>query len=318
MVLIVTLNPSVDLLYFEPQFVLGKHNRFNSSTIMAAGKGINCSRALSHLGIPATSLALVGGKTGEFFKQHLADENFQSLYIPIEDETRHSITVMHNQGTHTEIVEAGPKVSSELKTIIFNRILDIAKQEKPSIISLNGSVHSDDPYFYNELITLLREELDYPVTIVTDFSRQALYNIVHKALHKPDFIKPNIHEFSELVGQELSSKEEVLNHLLTTPSPIPYTLVSCGEQGAIAQFNGQLYDVTAPTIDLVNPTGSGDASVAGAIYAFANKLDDENIIRYAIASGTANAMENGVGVAPKEIVQRLLDQVTIHPITHDN
>lgn len=318
MVLIVTLNPSVDLLYFEPQFVLGKHNRFNSSTIMAAGKGINCSRALSHLGISATSLALVGGKTGEFFKQHLADENFQSLYIPIEDETRHSITVMHNQGTHTEIVEAGPKVSSELKTIIFNRILDIAKQEKPSIISLNGSVHSDDPYFYNELITLLREELDYPVTIVTDFSRQALYNIVHKALHKPDFIKPNIHEFSELVGQELSSKEEVLNHLLTTPSPIPYTLVSCGEQGAIAQFNGQLYDVTAPTIDLVNPTGSGDASVAGAIYAFANKLDDENIIRYAIASGTANAMENGVGVAPKEIVQRLLDQVTIHPITHDN
>ncbi|HEL1624598.1 1-phosphofructokinase family hexose kinase [Streptococcus suis] len=318
MVLIVTLNPSVDLLYFEPQFILGKHNRFNSSTIMAAGKGINCSRALSHLGISATSLALVGGKTGEFFKQHLADENFQSLYIPVEDETRHSITVMHNQGTHTEIVEAGPKVSSELKTSIFNRILDIAKQEKPSIISLNGSVHSDDPYFYNELITLLREELDYPVTIVTDFSRQALYNIVHKALHKPDFIKPNIHEFSELVGQELSSKEEVLSHLLTTPSPIPYTLVSCGEQGAIAQFNGQLYDVTAPTIDLVNPTGSGDASVAGAIYAFANKLDDENIIRYAIASGTANAMENGVGIAPKEIVQRLLDQVTIRPIAHDN
>lgn len=318
MVLIVTVNPSVDLLYFEPQFVLGKHNRFNSSTIMAAGKGINCSRALSHLGISATSLALVGGKTGEFFKQHLADENFQSLYIPVEDETRHSITVMHNQGTHTEIVEAGPKVSSELKTTIFNQILDIAKQEKPSIISLNGSVHSDDPYFYNELITLLREELDYPVTIVTDFSRQALYNIVHKALHKPDFIKPNIHEFSELVGQELSSKEEVLSHLQTNPSPIPYTLVSCGGQGAIAQFNGQLYDVTAPTIDLVNPTGSGDASVAGAIYAFANKLDDENIIRYAIASGTANAMENGVGVAPKEIVQRLLDQVTIRPITHDN
>ncbi|HFI0086759.1 hexose kinase [Streptococcus suis] len=318
MVLIVTLNPSVDLLYFEPQFVLGKHNRFNSSTIMAAGKGINCSRALSHLGISATSLALVGGKTGEFFKQHLEDENFQSLYIPVEDETRHSITVMHNQGTHTEIVEAGPKVSSELKTIIFNRILDIAKQEKPSIISLNGSVHSDDPYFYNELITLLREELDHPVTIVTDFSRQALYNIVHKALHKPDFIKPNIHEFSELVGQELSSKEEVLTHLQTNPSPIPYTLVSCGGQGAIAQFNGQLYDVTAPTIDLVNPTGSGDASVAGAIYAFANKLDDESIIRYAIASGTANAMENGVGVAPKEIVQRLLDQVTIRPITHDN
>lgn len=318
MVLIVTLNPSVDLLYFEPQFILGKHNRFNSSTIMAAGKGINCSRALSHLGISATSLALIGGKTGEFFKQHLADENFQSLYIPIEDETRHSITVMHNQGTHTEIVEAGPKVSSELKTIIFNRILDIAKQEKPSIISLNGSVHSDDPYFYNELITLLREELDYPVTIVTDFSRQALYNIVHKAFHKPDFIKPNIHEFSELVEQELSSKEEVLSHLQTTPSPIPYTLVSCGEQGAIAQFNGQLYDVTAPKIDLANPTGSGDAAVAGAIYAFANQLDDEAIIRYAIASGTANAMENGVGVAPKNVVETLLDQVKIHKIEHSN
>ena len=105
-----------------------------------------------------------------------------------------------------------------------------------------------------------------------------------------------------------------MEYIKENPLPIPYTLVSCGEEGAIAQFGGQLYDVTAPSIDLVNPTGSGDATVAGAIYAFKHHLPDEEVIRYAIASGTANAMENGVGIARREIVDHLLDRVMIEKI----
>ncbi|MGT2716384.1 1-phosphofructokinase family hexose kinase [Streptococcus respiraculi] len=316
MVLIVTLNPSVDLLYFEKNFSLAAHNRFQHSTIMAAGKGINCSRALSYLGIQATSLALVGGKTGVFFKELLKTETFHPVFLSIDDETRHSITIMHNDGVHTEIVEAGPKVSSpELRLEIFDTILKLAKKEKPHVISLNGSVHSDDPYFYNDLIALLRRNLPSETKIFADFSKESLHLIVNDSFYKPDFIKPNIDEFSELIGQSLSDKQQVLNYLKATPIPVPYTLVSCGEQGAIAQFNGKLYDVTAPSIELVNPTGSGDSTVAGAIYAFEHGMSDEMVIRYAIASGTANAMEQGVGVAKNEVVSLLLDQVIIKPIS---
>ena len=87
MVLIITLNPSVDLLYFEPTFRLGVHNRFQNSTIMAAGKGINCSRALSYLGEKATSLSLVGGLSGDFFKKHLENEHFDTARIFINKKT---------------------------------------------------------------------------------------------------------------------------------------------------------------------------------------------------------------------------------------
>lgn len=314
MVLIVTLNPSIDLLYFEENFSLGAHNRFQNSTIMAAGKGINCARALSYLGKNATTLSLVGGLSGEFFKRHLDKESFDKCYIPILGETRHSITIMHNEDTHTEIVEAGPEIGPELQQDIFDTILATIKKKNIRILSLNGSVRSNDPYFYNNLIAFLREKADPTLKILADFSQTALQNIVYKAQHLPDFIKPNMEEFCQLTDLNVSTKQEVLEYLIENPSPIPYTLVSCGEQGAIAQFNGQLYDVTAPTIELVNPTGSGDATVAGAIYAFDKKLSDEEIIRYAIASGTANAMENGVGVAPKESVQQLLPQVVIRPV----
>lgn len=314
MVLIVTLNPSIELLYFEKNFTLGAHNRFQNSTIMAAGKGINCARALSYLGINATALTLVGGKSGEFFKQHLAQEKFHPLYIPIDGETRHSITIMHNDNIHTEIVEAGPKVDQGLKSQIFDTLLQVIKEKNISIVSLNGSVHSDDRDFYNDLIQFLRENTDSTLKILADFSQTALQKIVNDAIHLPDFIKPNMEEFCQLTGLSVTTKQEILDYLMDKSSPIPYTLVSCGEQGAIAQFNGKLYDVTAPSINLVNPTGSGDSTVAGAIYAFEQNLSDEDIIRYATASGTANAMENGVGVARKEIVEKLIPQVIIKEI----
>lgn len=314
MVLIITLNPSIDLLYFEPTFTIGGHNRFQNSTIMAAGKGINCSRALSYLGEKVISLSLVGGLSGDFFKKHLEKEDFESLYIPIQAETRHSITIMHDDNIHTEIVEAGPKVCSNMKEAIFNKILQIVTERKVQIISLNGSVHSDDEYFYNDLIHFLRKNTTPETKILADFSRVALQQIVHHALSHPDFIKPNLEEFGQLTGMPIKNKKEVLNYLTHNPSPIPYTLVSCGEQGAVAQFNNQLYDVTAPTIDLINPTGSGDATVAGAIYAFKHQLSDKDIIRYAIASGTANAMESGVGIARRDIVDQLLSQVLIKKV----
>lgn len=314
MVLIVTLNPSIDLLYFEKNFSLGAHNRFQNSKIMAAGKGINCARALSCLGTDAIALSLVGGLSGEFFKRHLEQETFHPRYIPINAETRHSITIMHNDNIHTEIVEAGPTVDATLKQDIFNIILKNIVEENIHIVSLNGSVCTDDSNFYNDLIHFLRHNVSKPIKILADFSRTSLDRIVNHATEQPDFIKPNLDEFSELIGQQLTTKEQVIDYLRQHPSPIPYTFVSCGEQGAVAQFNHQLYNVTAPTIHLINPTGSGDSTVAGAIYAFQHNMTDEDIIRFATASGTANAMENGVGIARRETVDQLLPQVIIEKV----
>ncbi|MBY5033472.1 1-phosphofructokinase family hexose kinase [Streptococcus gallolyticus] len=314
MVLILTLNPSIDLLYFEKTFQLGAHNRFNNSTIMPAGKGINCARALSYLGEIAETITVVAGTNGEYFKTLLKKEKFSQQFITVEGETRHAITIMHDDNIHTEIVEAGPKVSTEQKELIFQTILDTIIKKNIRIISLNGSVHSDDPYFYNDLLTFLRKNTAPDTIILGDFSRQTLDLVVNHAADKPDFIKPNMDEFSELVGTTFTTKQEIIEYLRNFPSPIRYTLVSCGEQGAVAQFNNKLYDVSAPRIELVNPTGSGDSTVAGAIYAFKHHLSDEEFLKYAIASGTANAMESGVGVIAPSHLEMLFENISINPL----
>lgn len=314
MVLIITLNPSVDLLYFEKHFALGAHNRFNNSKVMAAGKGINCARAFTCLGDKPLTLTAIAGDTGNYLQQLLKKDHFDTLYIPVSGETRHAITIMHDGETHTEIVEAGPKISASEKKIIFDKILQIIKDENISIVSLNGSVHSDDLYFYNDLIQAIRTQNSNHIKIVTDFSRSALELIFSEAEEKPDFIKPNLDEFNELTQKSFTTKSEIIEYLKKNPSPIPYTLVSCGEQGAVAQFNGRLYDVIAPTITLVNPTGSGDSTVAGAIYAFKHHLNDIDILRYAIASGTANAMEEGVGIINSQNFDYLLSSITVSEV----
>lgn len=313
MVLIVTLNPSIDLLYFEETFLPGKHNRFHNATIMAAGKGINCARALSYLGTSALAFNVIAGNSGTYLQQLLKKESFTSQFLHAPGETRHAITIMHDGNTHTEIVEEGPLIDASVKEKIFSNILQTIQEKNISILSLNGSVHTKDTDFYTDLIQLVRKTAP-EVTILTDFSRASLQSILEHPHAQPDFVKPNLDEFNEVTGQTYTQKSQVINHLKQHPFPIPYTLISCGEQGAVAQFNGQLYDVTAPTIQLVNPTGSGDSTVAGAIYAFNKQLNDEDILRYAIASGTANAMESGVGVIRSETFQELFNAVTIKKV----
>lgn len=314
MVLIITLNPSIDLLYFEQSFSLGKHNRFRQATTMAAGKGINCARALSHLGESSLTFSLVAGDSGVYFQQLLKKENFSSQFLRVPGETRHAITIMHNGNTHTEIVEDGPFIDYTVQEKIFSTILQLIQEQQCPIISLNGSVNAQDSKFYIHLIEQIRLQRPH-AKILADFSRTALQSVLEHPHAKPDFIKPNLDEFNEVMGQDFKTKEEIISYLQEYPSPISYTLISCGEQGAVAQFNGQIYDITAPKITLVNPTGSGDSTVAGAIYAFNKKLGDEDILRYAIASGTANAMEYGVGVISTDNLSELLKEVKIQKIS---
>ena len=220
---------------------------------------------------------------------------------------------MHNNGIQTEMIEVGPYVNETTEEEILKKIIQQNNiSTNIEVICLCGSVNSKNENLYQNFIKIIKKKLGNDIKILADISRTQLKNVLESD-YKPYFIKPNIHEFSEIIDTVVNTKEEIVYHLKNSNlfDGVPLIIVSCGEDGAIAKFNKEIYDLKIPTIDLVNPTGSGDATVGGVAYALDNKLTTEEILRYAMASGVANAMEEAVGFVDKKNVDDIKNKIII-------
>ena len=313
MIISLTLNPSVDYLYEIDSFQLGKLNRFKNPVRMVGGKGINAGRTASILGSKVWATGVLAGKNGELVRSILEKEKFSIDFLDIDGETRNAITIMHNNGIQTEMIEVGPYVNETIEEEILKKIIQQNNiSTNIEVICLCGSVNSKNENLYQNFIKIIKKKLGNDIKILADISRTQLKNVLESD-YKPYFIKPNIHEFSEIIDTVVNTKEEIVYHLKNSNlfDGVPLIIVSCGEDGAIAKFNKEIYDLEIPTIDLVNTTGSGDATVGGVAYALDNKLTTEEILRYAMASGVANAMEEAVGFVDKKNVDDIKNKIII-------
>ena len=313
MIISLTLNPSVDYLYEIDSFQLGKLNRFKNPVRMVGGKGINAGRTASILGSKVWATGVLAGKNGELVRSILEKEKFSIDFLDIDGETRNAITIMHNNGIQTEMIEVGPYVNETTEEEILKKIIQQNNiSTNIEVICLCGSVNSKNENLYQNFIKIIKKKLGNDIKILADISRTQLKNVLESD-YKPYFIKPNIHEFSEIIDTVVNTKDEIVYHLKNSNlfDGVPLIIVSCGEDGAIAKFNKEIYDLKIPTIDLVNPTGSGDATVGGVAYALDNKLTTEEILRYAMASGVANAMEEAVGFVNKKNVDDIKNKIII-------
>ena len=123
MIISLTLNPSVDYLYEIDSFQLGKLNRFKNPVRMVGGKGINAGRTASILGSKVWATGVLAGKNGELVRSILEKEKFSIDFLDIDGETRNAITIMHNNGIQTEMIEVGPYVNETTEEEILKKII---------------------------------------------------------------------------------------------------------------------------------------------------------------------------------------------------
>lgn len=315
MILTVTLNPSMDSIYFTDTFILGEMNRCSNPIKAVGGKGINAGRTAAILGGDVTAMGVLAGINGKLIQSALDLEPFKTAFLPIDGESRNAVTVMDQEKNQTEIVELGPEITEKTASQIIANIIDFSsKQEKVPIVALCGSANTNNEHLYQDYLQQLTEQLGSEVKILADISGKQLYHALTGA-SKPYFIKPNIHEFAELLNTSVSSKNDVieqLNHPLL--KEIPFVLVSCGGDGAIAKYNERVFDVVIPKIDIINPTGSGDATVGGIAFALDHGFSIEEILRYGMACGMSNALEQAVGYVSIKTVESLKNNIIIKEI----
>jgi fructose-1-phosphate kinase PfkB-like protein len=91
-------------------------------------------------------------------------------------------------------------------------------------------------------------------------------------------------------------------------------LLSCGADGAVYASEEGIWRAVPPPVTEVNNVGAGDAALAGAIYAQMHSLPPEEIVRWAVAMGTATVQTDGTTFPTYQAVEAVLEHVAIKPV----
>ncbi|MBY7142872.1 hexose kinase [Virgibacillus sp. NKC19-3] len=306
MILTITLNPSVDISYKPNTFTLDSVTRVKDVSKTAGGKGLNVSRVLQQLGESVAATGFLGGSLGKFISKEITAQGIQDYFIGIDGETRNCIAIIHD-GQQTELLEAGPTILEQEETRFLNTFSEYARQAE--IVTISGSLPQGLAIEFYQKIIEIATSYDSPVLLDT---KGELLKSTLKGKIKPYLIKPNQDELGDLFGRKLIDESDVVKALKSELFlDVPWIVVTLGADGAFVKHKNMLYRVYIPPIDAINPVGSGDSVIAGFAAGISRGYTDKNLIKFGLAMGVLNAIEEKTGYVDPENIEWCVGEMDI-------
>lgn len=301
----VTLNPAVDRRYLIDKLDLNIVERTSDYSATAGGKGLNVSRVLRLLGEEVSAFGFLGGSEGDFISNEVQKMGIKSCFINIEEATRTCLNIMDKSGNNIEVLEKGPRIEKDAIDKLFMKFeKEISNLD---VVTISGSLPlgvKDD--IYGKLIEIGNKN---GVKTILDTSNKALLDNLDAS---PYLIKPNKEEIENIAGFELKDEESIIragNKVLELGAR--NVAISLGSEGMYFIGDEGNFKVNIPKIEVENPVGSGDSSVAGFAYGLAKGLDIKEVLKVANGCGMANAMEKETGYIDTKIMKELVEKIQV-------
>ena len=288
MILVVTLNPALDVTHHVPGVDWAGVNRPAVTRARAGGKGLNVARTLLAIGAQVQVIGLAGGVTGEQVASALGELGVPASLTRIRGETRRTFAVFDTVRGNTALFnEPGPPVGQDEYAEFC------AAYEKAlagcSAVVLSGSLPkglASDTY---AMLGSMAAEAGVPT--VLDAHGEAL---LRGAAARPAIVKPNLAELEVLAGRSLSTaggtdREAVARAARELRAAGPQAVVvTRGADGRWAVTADGSWQAVPPAGVRGNPTGAGDAVAAGLVHGLVLGRPWEERLRHAVALGTAS------------------------------
>lgn len=310
MIYTVTLNPALDKTVEIPSFAADSVNRITTMRTDPGGKGINVSKVISKLGGQSIATGILGGDTGLAIQSALKTMGLKTSFRFTEGETRTNLKVIDPVNhTNTDINEPGVTVSEEILNGLLARLT--ARLEKGDIVVLSGSLPKGSPRDTYYTWTGACKKAGAKVILDADGE---LLEAGLKA--SPYLIKPNNHELSQLLGETLTTPEELNKaaRRLMEEHGIAKVVVSMGGKGALYVTQDETIYAEGLKVPVGSTVGAGDSVVAALAVAEESGMGLEETVRLSTATGGANVMCSGTQAAEYEVIQELLPKVVFQKI----
>lgn len=301
----VTLNTAVDRVIELDALNVGGVNESAGHSEIAAGKGINVSRALGSVQIESTAYCFCGDLDRDIFEE-IATDYVRPIIFAVNGRTRTNLTILEtDERRATHIKTDGYVVGSgDIDAMIASVTSAVATED---ILVVSGSLPTG---FSNaRLRDLLRAGAKSSQFLFLDLN-PASYSVGLE--FRPFAVKPNLQELEEIAGKSLSDSRQIAaaaKELSLGGAKI--VLVTLGADGVIAFSRAESVALLVripvgerPSND--DAVGSGDAFLAGFIEAVIRGAPLRESLMNACAFGAANQKSIIPGQVRKHDVRHFL------------
>jgi tagatose 6-phosphate kinase len=321
-ILVVCLNPALDITHDVPAVDWAGVNRPRMVHDRPGGKGLNVARTLRALGAEALVMGLTGGLTGTAVETALGRLGLRGAFTRIEGETRRTFTVVDGRsGDSALFSEPGPEVGVR-EFEAFRGEYEAELGEAAAVV-LSGSLPRGLPAGTYASLSAMAAAAGVPVLL--DTHGEALRLGVAAG---PAIVKPNLAELAALAGRRMEGAAlgsvapgaGLEGAELGTVASAAGELRAAGAQAVVVSLGpGGLWAVTAegvwqavpPATMAGNPTGAGDAVAAALVHGLVLGQPWEERLRHAAALGAATVAAPVAGEFRQADYARLLTGVTV-------
>lgn len=301
MILTAGLTPAFQQILLFDALALGEVNRARRVHWGASGKVLNAVRALHHLGAECKTLTLVGGRTGESIRRHIAELGIAARWIEGSTPTRVCTTLLdRSRRQATELVPNAAEATAE--ELDHFRAAYAEEAATAAVVVLIGSLPvGTPPGYYRDLLT------HTPGKAILDARGPELLEALQA---RPFLVKPNRGELQHTLGRELRDDAELFDALgEINERGAEWVVVTDGSNPVYARSRQHLYRLQPPPTEVVNPIGCGDCMAAGIAQGLLLGCEPLDAIRRGLAVATNKLSQILPGFVERDRVEALLPNV---------
>ncbi len=279
MILVVCLNPALDVTHHVPAVDWAGVNRPSSVHARPGGKGLNVARTLHALGVDVLVTGLSGGITGAGVAAALGELGIPAAFTRITGETRRTFTVVDGRGGAASFHEAGPRVCAAEFAEFRARYADALAGA--AAVVLSGSLPPGCPA--GTYAALIETATAAGVPAVLDAYGEALRL---GAAAGPAIVKPNLAEL-EAASTDRAAVAAAAGDLRGAGARA--VVATLGREGLLAVTGEGCWQARPHAAVAGNATGAGDAVAAALAHGLVLGRPWDERLRHAVALGAATA-----------------------------
>ena len=285
MISVVCLSPAIDVTYRVEKVVLGESNRVLEVQKRPGGKGVNVARVLQQLGASPRLHIPLGGANGAWIISELQKLGVETQVVPIAAETRSALAVVSEEVT---VFNEPAAAISEAELASLEGDL-----ERSEVMIVSGSIPSSiSPERFGEFLALCKTKTDQ---LIVDTSGEYLITAAKDAT----YLKPNAWELLQATGLPLNEAvEKIRKHGAKV-------ILSLGEDG-VELHSDEVISAKAQA-QVGNPTGAGDAMVAG--FAYKLNVSEKTALEFGCALSAASVRSEVAGEFDQDDLTEIRNQM---------
>jgi len=307
MILCVCPNPSIDTYAWLHQMEYGKVNRIEKLKEFPGGKGTHVALALKELQVDVSLFGNWAGNNGYWIRETCKKRGINPIGIHLKGNNRKCYTFRSGDTAfdNTELLETGPEMTEKDWNKFLKEFNSQAK--KHDLVCMSGSWPKGAPE--DAYLQLLEICSKYGVRAILDCSGIQLKNAL-----KTKFFGLHINEHEAMEAFGVSNSNEVFTYLKDKVSLVALTK---GKEGLYLRSNNNLFHANVALEKVISTVGSGDCLTAGIAYGVAHRLSLEETVKYGVAYGAANCLNEDLGMLKAYDVRSLFRKVEVTRVQVD-